>query len=591
MDTDGPRRLVLEAIDAASWDDIVVAHSSGSAEHRAFWQVKRQNTLLDSKGISKLFREMDAMLTGSGNADVFCFGTPHEVKLEFDDGEARSFRNLRDLCHAARRPGVNPARLATSGTRDEKAWCELVRGLISDQSDNGVTAFLSRLEIHELATEEEMRAHAIERLQSMYRNAGDLADRMLDHLVQTADGRYDVGYQVLQSEFLIPHGQRESTRAPWLRACRAKPWDSWNMTGPIGAGRAVTSTWPPSTTPAVVRVSATPQSIGDDAEIALLRLIAHRAQNVNAEVKGVEDWVRYLRTRSGGTLGFSADCRDLMLTPEPNTLRQVSSGTILPTQLAETLQATMEGRTWSALKEEMDATLAEPARLAMQIELRLLREIAQLWRVWEEQLEANEAVRIHFLRMCVATQEEWSRLEFDKSLRLGPRAVPAIAIGLFLALSIGTVLTTAGVAFAPTNQEGANLVLGAYTSHLIALAYASKSGSYFGLKITDAAAHFLPDELGCTMLAGTEVSADALQQTADGQAVPYHVPSASSADYQSSYLPKPVLTNDVRLRRALSSGLTAVRSYLAERFKEFEDAQWAFLRDAVEAPMQGSNDP
>jgi hypothetical protein len=583
LDRHGPRRIVLEALDAGSWDDIVVDSTPRNGqEQRTSWQIKRQNVPLDEASVTKLFRDLDGLLGPTRPGDRFLFGTPAEVQFDADDGTTRSFRVLRDLCDTARKTGVNPTTLVAQGHGNEKSWCNFLKTCIGDASNEGLAAFMARLEITEIGTESDLRARAEARLQGGYRNAADLVERLFAHLVQHSDGRIEVTYPVLQAVMLASHGIREQTRLHWLRVTRSRAWEPWRISGSIPVNNVVAATWPQSSDNAIVRLCAVPQTAGDDVEAALLRLIAHRAKNIRADARDHESWVRYARRRTGGTLGFSLDCNDVGLHAQPDELPEPLGESTLPKQLAGDLQSGMSMFAWIALRERLAAILADPPSHGLDIHVDILAAMIPLWGAWELDLEADATLREHFLGMCVATNEEWRRKEFDRNVRVGQVAVDGIARAIATLLAVGTVFAGAGLTLKPAVTENGNLTVQAVTLHLVALAYASKPGSGVGAKITDAAPHFLADESGCTILAATEARPEDLELTAEGQAVPYHVSHAARADYQSSYSPKPLLTNEVAFSRALKAGPAALNELISNRFSRFAEAEWNFLQEAVE---------
>jgi hypothetical protein len=586
LDQAGPELLVLEALDAGEWDDIVVhAGTAGGGKQTTRWQLKRQNEPLGEDAFSSLLVDLKAQLQSCGAGDCFCFATPHAATLELKSGATMAFHVLRDICDAARTPGVNADTLVNKGTVKAKAWCKYVRGSCSATSSDEVALSLARLHIHEIGLEEDIRNRATKQLQTIYRNAEDLTDRLFNYIVQKSDGRFEITYGVLAVEILQRFGRRDATRAPWLRATRRRAYDSWHLGGPLQSGEVVASTWPTEVTPATIRVDATPQSSGDEAEAALVRLVAHRSHNVNAEVENPEDWNRYIRLRTGGTFGFAANNRGVALRPVPDNLRPPSSNTIPPKELADSLQSEMDLHLWDGLRTQMNLALADPAQLGWTFEAALLGAMAGLWRSWEQGLDVDAVLRAHFLGLCLATNEEWSRSEFDKRMRLGEKALSHLTSGLLLALAIGVATNDDDVQLRPSMEDGANFLIGDAPAHLLTLAFASMPGSTAGLKITDAAAHFLIEEPGCTLISEAEADPEALLATAEGQAVPYNVARASQADYQSAYSPKPVLTNEVDLRRALRGGRDALGAFLAGRFAKFADDHWAFLKEAVERPI------
>jgi hypothetical protein len=588
LDKDGPRKIILEALEVAGWDDVVAfGQRSSDGTDRTLWQVKRQNVALNKETVVQMFRAMHALLPSCGAHDRFCFGTPNETALQLDSKVQVSFRTLRQQCNVAREPGLNSAAALGNASAEEQLWYALIADCIGDTSPKAIVSFLSRLEIHELGTEADLRKRATEKLRATYRNADFLVERIFSFLDQHSDGRLEIANAVLEHEVLGPYGVREPTRTPWLRATRQRPYDKWHISGPLAPESIVEATWPDGADPALLRVSATPQTSDDEAEVALMRLIAHRSRHVKAEISDPTQWERYIRSRTGGTLGFSPDSRDVTLQPQAPGLRSADEATVLPEQLAEPLEEAMDFRSWKRLKGEVDSVLADPARVGLEIEPHFLADIARLWRKWETTLDADAPTRTHFLRMQLATREEWFRSEFSRTIRLGERAIPAVAQAIVLALAIGTALATGGVVLSPTGDDGINLTVGSYAAHLVALSYASKPGSNFGLKITDAAGHFLSQETGCTILAGTETPPSMLHQIAEGQAVPYNVASAANANYQSSYAPKPILTNEPELRQSLAQGRTRFRAFLAERFRQFAKDEWAFLSGAVETPLGG----
>jgi hypothetical protein len=307
-----------------------------------------------------------------------------------------------------------------------------------------------------------------------------------------------------------------------------------------------------------------------------------------------DDWHGYLNRRTGGTLGFDANCKlDLGATNVESAPTSMDSIRKAPGILANELNASMDEHTWKSLCRMISDRLSDTEQhMGVTIDPLLLRAMTETWSDWHALLEKDIILRNGFILSLVSTATELNRRSHASEIRVGPKATPAMASAVVYGLAISTVLRSGSFPAVPANNgKGSNLRFGENAAHLIALAFVSDESGRFGMIVDEAAASFMADESGCTLLAGTTTAADHILNLIDEGQAPYHVTVESEADFQGAYVRKPILTAELGLRRALKAGAGAVREFMIEKFESFVGKEWAQLRAAVEsAPLLEGRD-
>jgi hypothetical protein len=590
----GPRRIVLEAVGRGEWDDVIVdARSANGSDECKQWQIKRQNTPLKPASLKTLLSSMAKRLgeEHGDNSPTFVLG--FQTLVELSGPKKLTLRVLKDLCGKAREPGVQSALLVSLASTQEAGWIEMLSAATQLRGE-GLVPFLKRLELAELGGEEEIRRQGIQHLREVYENADELFELIFSYLVQRPDARFEFTFELLQAELLEKHGRRNATAAKWFLAQREHSWDQWTIAGTVGVDSCVAECWGNASSGVLLHYAATPAAENDHAERALVRLAVHRAQPASLRVTNHDDWHGYLNRRTGGTLGFDVTCKQELSATDIESAP--SSGNPIrkaPGILANELNASMDEHTWSSVCRMISDRLLDPEQhMRVTIEPLLLRAMSEVWATWHALLESDRTLRSNFILSLVSTAMELNRRSHASEIRVGPKAIPAMASAVVYGLAISTVLRSGSLPVLPANNgKGSNLRLGESWAHLIALAFVSDESARFGMNVDEAAASFMADESGCALLTGTTTTSDAILNLIDEGQAPYHVTLESDADFQGAYVRKPILTAELGLRLALKSGTGAVREFLIARFQSFVGKEWAQIRDAVEsAPLLEAKD-
>lgn len=584
----GPSAIVMEAIGQGEWDDVVV-HSmrSDGIEEQEQWQIKRQNLPIEPAKIAKILASMAnlrARHLQNDNTSTLRFVMGFQSLVDLKGRSDLRLRKLQDLCKQAREPGVLTDRLLGLATSGEKPWCTFISDATQLPTEQ-LRGFLRDLRLVELGGVEEIQKQGAQHLRATYENNEDLYNQIFGYLIKRVDGRFEFNYELLYNEVLRKHGQRDPAAKKWFRAQRDHIWAQWSITGTTSVADCISDCWGKTQAGVVLNLAASPVTENDDAERALLRLAVHREEPSVVKVSASEEWNQHLDRRIGGTLGFAPNCKQHFGCVDSQRARApVQTTRVAPAVLADELNGEMDAHTADSLYKSVGKRLSDPKRFfGGEIEAGLLAKMTKVWSEWHTLFESDLALRNCFMRSLVATATEWFRQSHAREIRVGPKAVPAMAQAIIYGLTISSVLVSGDPSTIPADsRKGNNLQFGGSWSHLIALKFVSNESRQFGVNIDQAAVEFMADESGCAILAGTSTSSNDIVKLIEQSSAPFHVTEKSDAGFQDAYIYKPILTAELGLRLAMQLGHESVSKFLAEKFQDFAGTEIDQLKEAVE---------
>lgn len=559
---EGAYQVRVEETTQPVWDDIVVYRTGGSDR----WQVKRQLTPLDEDEARKILAAAAPFVTSSspirlrlGCAQLVAVGTRKQPVFEL--------KKLGELCDAARAP-VDPVSFEQAHKNDP-AFKFLVASLPPTAS---AVATLKNLYVHELGTEEVVRARAVAHLNELFTNADEVVTHLQNWLVQHSDGLIQIDSNVLHAEVIDRYAKHAVGRGRWVHLCRGGT-SRWEARGPIALDQLVGSAWEELSN---VRVQVGSQPFtGEQAVGPIARLLLHRAAGALAESAHGAAWRGTASKLAGETLGLTSGGLPLSCGPGPAAHPHPPRSDLTTAEFARELANSMDDYVWAALLNGVPAAI-HAARCAADVRSAIL----SIWERWLLQLTTREQ-RAALCCSMLATAEESMRVGLEPELRSGPLLVNELAQSMVIALALGVGFEAAGHNVDVRPERVRNLLIASRAAHLIAVPIASHPRDRQPCRFEDDPVEMLAPETGMTILAGVGASALDLYGIAREAAAPFHATDASSSSLKHRGLPEPLLTASAHLRQAMRHSVEAVRQHVVGQLQQMAKDRSTQLRDAV----------
>ncbi len=563
---DGASSIRVESLDDDAWDDIEVNYSTRIDR----WQVKRLKEKLEAADALKLLETAVSNDGGRRRLGVAAF-------VPITDG-AKLLCDLRDvaeLCDEARTLGTD-ARLFVKQCQRKKAFKFIKHCLPTGATDSVALAILQDLHVEELGLERALRDRAHTHLRDLFTNAETVVEEIFSWFLRNPSGAITVDAALLHG-IVERVGTRDPARPQWIHLERDPVRATWACRGPVTRDDLIERSWGSGN----IRIQlATAPRVGEQATAALARLALHRVGSASMQLSAADasEWDQHSATLCGATLGKNATpvrfgCQPLALATPPHAPRLETDSPSFAAQL----NGAMDQFVWEALVTAVDEQLT---RLNLEDDLR--SKMRTVWSTWHTRLNADSSRRAYFLRSMLATVEEWTRAGFNPSLRLGPGLIEELGRTTIVALAITAVFQDSAL-FTDVGTSGGihNLALGEVPTHILALSVASHPEERTPYRIVNAAGPMLTCETGLAILGTIDASARDLFDVATEDTAPFHASALASQNFRHSGPPPPVLTANPRFYEALSRGMTALRSHLAEMLGGMNHIRLSSLRSAL----------
>jgi hypothetical protein len=370
-----PVALVIEALDADDWDDIVVHyHADSGPIGVTHWQVKRQSTALGVEAGEKLLKGARDLLAQGGEVPRdFRFGVQTAVAVAVAGGNEVELRALGTLCDKARASGPKAVAVQTADKLEERAYAYV--SSVTGLQGADLTSFLCNLRIEFLGNEERIAKAAVARLEPFFVNAAEVYDSLRAYLGDHFDGRTQFTYQKLHDDVLAKVGKREPTRPMWLHLRPSRSLQSWEQRGPLSSSPVVRPFWD-TNAPSQLRIDASPLASADVAR-ALARLILHRSAATGVRTSHHDEWNLELHRRTSGSVGVRAtstpvDAFDGGCCPVPPV-------EVATAEFARRMTAEMDALAWSGIADGVRLALANNGAPAFEIHPALAQRSSDLF--------------------------------------------------------------------------------------------------------------------------------------------------------------------------------------------------------------------